>query len=129
MCTYTTQSVLSSNCRSRLYLNLASCIELNTIGKSTIQFVIEFRRVAHWTMIMKFLRYFPNVNNYVKFPNNLCSPRKHRLVGGRRGRTDWRVGRMRAIIIRIVFLIPTKRSMASTAEFHLSHCARFVTLF
>lgn len=33
---------------------------------------------------------------------------------------------MRAIIIRIVFLIPTKHSMAGTAEFHLSHCARSV---
>lgn len=33
---------------------------------------------------------------------------------------------MRAIIIRIVFLIPTKLSMAGKAEFHLSHCARSV---
>lgn len=33
---------------------------------------------------------------------------------------------MRAIIIRIVFLIPTKLGMADTSEFHLSHCARSV---
>lgn len=33
---------------------------------------------------------------------------------------------MRTIIIRIVFLIPTKLGMAGNTGFHLSHCARFV---
>lgn len=36
---------------------------------------------------------------------------------------------MRTIIIRIVFLIPTKHSMAGIVEFHLSHCARSVCLY